>query len=122
MKKPAIFHISLIIMVGIALASCATQHTINGLWQNTKEIGTIEFKETGEVIVVDNMSATVTGYYQIGEDDLITFELLASDILRPSVQPIPKTVITAKIITFTGDALQLRFPGEDGLENYQRVR
>jgi len=122
LKKFTSFYILLLIMVSIALASCATQAAINGLWQNTEEIGTIEFKATGEVIIVDNMSATVTGYYKIGEDNLITFELLASDILRPSIQPMPKTVITAKIITFTEDTLQLRFPGEDGLENYRRVR
>ncbi len=122
MKKFAILYISLLVMVSIALAACATQNTINGLWQNSEEIGTLEFKDTGEVIIVDNMSATVTGYYEIGEDDSITFELLASDILRPSVQPIPKTVITAKIIKLTGDALQLGFPGEEGVENYRRVR
>jgi len=86
------------------------------------ENGSIEFKATGEVIVVDNMSATVTGSYQIEEDNLIRFELTASDILRDSVEPVPKTVITANIMTLSGDELQLRFAGEDAIENYRRIR
>lgn len=109
-------------MAIIGLASCTTQPAINGLWQSTKEIGTIEFKATGEVIIVDNMSATVIEYYAIENDDLIKLELIASDILRDSVQPSPKTVITAKIVKFNGDELQLQFAGEAGVVNYWRIR
>ena len=68
------------------------------------------------------MSATVIGYYEIENDNLIRFELIASDILRDSVQPSPKTVITAKIVQFSGDELQLQFSGESGEGNYFRIR
>lgn len=122
MKKVTALYISLLTVTIIILASCTTQSTINGLWESTKNSGTIEFKATGEVIIVDNMSATVTGYYKIEDDDLIKFELTASDILRDSVQPTPKTVITAKIIRVSGDELQLRIDREDGVENYRRIR
>ncbi len=67
------------------------------------------------------MSATVIGYYEIVDDDLIKFELTASDILRDSVQPSTKTVLTAKIIRINDDELQLRFTEEGGVENYLRI-
>lgn len=122
MIKILSLHISPLAMVIIVLASCTTQPTINGLWEDTKEVGTIEFKSTGEVIIVDNMAATVTGYYALEDDDLIKFELIASDILRDSIQPSPKTVITAKIIGLNDDVLQLRFAGEVEVVNYRRIR
>ncbi len=98
------------------------QPTINGLWQSTQESGTIEFKASGAVTIVDNMSATVIGYYVIEDGDLIKFELIASDILRDSVHPTTKTFLTAKIIRINSDELQLHFVGEGGVENYLRVR
>jgi len=94
---------------------------LDGLWQGTEDFGTIEFKETGEVIIVDNMSATVMGHYEIEDDGLIKFELMASDILRESIQPIKKTLIRAKIVKLKGNRLQLQFIGKDGIENFRRI-
>ena len=122
MKKVTSLYIYLLTVVIIVITSCTTQTTLIGLWESTNESGSIEFKTSGEVIIVDNMSATVIGSYEIEEDDLIKFELTASDILRDSVQPSSKTTITAKIMTLKGDELQLRFTGEDEQENYRRMR
>lgn len=115
-------YLTLLIVVILALTSCTTQPDIIGLWQSTGDSGSIEFKATGEVIVVDNMSATVTGTYKIEADNLIRFELTASDILRDSVKPVPKTEMTAKIVNFNDDELQLHFAGEEAIENYRRIR
>lgn len=106
----------------MVLSSCSTESSINGLWQDTKDDGTIELKENGDVIIVDNMSVTVTGIYVIDDDNLITFEFTASDILRDSIQPIKKTVVTAKIIKLSGDELQLSFSGETEVESFKRIR
>jgi len=106
----------------IVLVSCIAQPTLNGFWQGTEEFGSIEFKATGEVIVVDNMSATLTGYYEIDNDGLIKFEFIASDILRESVQPMEKTVLRARIVELKGDELQLQFLGREGVESFRRLR
>ena len=119
MKNKILLQSAVIIL---ALTSCTTQPDIIGLWQSTGESGSLEFRSSGEVVIVDNMSATVTGTYAIGEDNLITMELTASDILRDSVEPVPKTVVTAYIMTLNADRLQLRFPREGAIENYQRSR
>jgi hypothetical protein len=121
LKKVSTFNASLLAVTLYVLVSCATQPTINGLWQGTKEIGTIEFRATGKVIIVDNMSATVTGFYQLKNNGLINFELTASDIFRDSIQPSPKTVITAKIIKLNDDQLQLRITGDNKIKNYSRI-
>lgn len=102
--------------------ACTTQATINGLWQNTREAGTIEFKPGGKVIIVDNLSATVVGSYKIEDNNLLKLELIASNIFRDSVQPDPKTIVTAKIIKLKGDELQLIPAGEVEVESYRRIR
>ena len=86
------------------------------------DAGTLEFKAIGEVIVVDNMSATLMGHYKVEGNNMIKFELTATDILRDSVQTITKQVITAKIIKLSVDELQLRIAEENELEHYRRVR
>lgn len=110
-----------ILAVITALVSCVAQPALNGFWQGTEEFGSIEFKATGEVIVVDNMSATLTGYYEIDNDGLIKFEFIASDILRESVQPMEKTVLWARIVKLKGDELQLQFLGKEGMESFRRL-
>ena len=75
-----------------------------------------------EVIIVDNMSATVTGNYKLEGSDKLIFELTASDIMNDSIQPISKTTVTAKMIKFTHDELQLRFADDNETEDYKRVR
>lgn len=121
MKKITVLCLSLLTITTLVLASCSAESTIKGLWQNTREPGTIEFKANGEVIIVDNMSATVTGSYEIVNDNLITFRLTATDILRDSIQPISEEVVTAKIIKFNGYELQLKFSENAEIENYKRV-
>lgn len=121
MKKITVLCLSLLTITTLVLASCSAESTIKGLWQNTKEPGTIEFKANGEVIIVDNMSVTVTGSYEIVNDNLITFRFTATDILRDSIQPIPEEVVTAKIIKFNGYELQLKFSENAEIENYKRV-
>lgn len=122
MRKTTILFRFLLTATIIIFAACTTQSSIHGLWQDTKEAGTIEFKTNGEVIIVDNMSATVTGSFELKENDSITFELTATDIMRDSIQPTTKTIVTAKIIKFDNDELQLSFSGNTGVEHYKRIR
>jgi hypothetical protein len=100
---------SLLAVILIVLSSCAAQPRIVGCWHSSDETGTIQFRENGEVTIVDNMSATVAGYYGIEDNDWVKFELIASDILRDSVKPIQKTVVRAKIMLLDDERLQLRF-------------
>ena len=104
----------------IFVASCSNQSNIVGLWQSAGDAGTLEFKVTGEITVVDNMSATMVGRFVI-EGDSLTFELTGSDILRESVQPIPTIVLKADF-DLQGDELILHLNGEDETEIYRRVR
>jgi len=122
MKKITGLYASLLTAMIIVLAACSMPSPINGLWKDTQDDGTIEFKGNGDVIVVDNMSVTVMGTYTIENDNLITFEFTASDILRDSIEPIEKTVVTAKIIKLEGDELQLSFFGDTKTEIFSRVR
>jgi hypothetical protein len=122
LKKVTRLYFLLLTATIIVLTSCSAPPDINGLWQSTKDAGTIEFKSTGEVIIVDNMSATVTGRYEILEDNMLKFELTATDVMRDSVQAIPKKVITARIIMFNDDELQLEFAEDLGVEHYRRIR
>lgn len=121
MNKNITLYLSLLTAV-IILASCTTQSSIYGLWQEAKDVGTIEFKKDGTVIIVDNMSATVTGNFINEENNLITFELTATDIMRDSIQPITKTIITAEIININDHQLQLKFSGQTEVENYNRAK
>ena len=122
MKKNTSLYRSLLIVTIIVLASCTTQSSLHGFWKNVEGDDTIEFKAGGEVIIVDNMSATVIGNYKIEDNGLLKIELIASDILRDSVQSGPKTTISAKIMTLNSDKLQLQVVGENGVENYRRIR
>jgi hypothetical protein len=122
LKKITALYLSLFTATIIILASCMTQPSIYGLWQDTNEAGTIEFKTNGEVIIIDNMSATVTGTFTVRDNELITFELTATDIMSDSIQPMTKTIVTAKIIKFDNDELQLRFAEKTEIEHYKRVR
>lgn len=121
LNKVTTLYISLLTTFIFALASCSTQSTIHGLWQDTKEAGTIEFKTNGEIIIIDNMSATVTGVYQLKDNGEIKIELTASDILKESLEPIETTVITAQIVKLTSDELQISFGGKIKIENYKRI-
>lgn len=94
---------------------------INGLWKGTGDFGTIEFKASGEVIIVDNMSATVTGRYQIEDGDLLKLELTASDILQGSIQPTAVMSIVARIVRIKSDELQIHFAEEDKVESFERI-
>jgi hypothetical protein len=102
------------------LYSCSSPTSVFGVWQDTTDKGTIEFKENGEVIIIDNMSATVTGTFEVKDNKTITFELTATDIMRDSIQPIEKTIVTAKIIKFNNDDLHLTFAGETEIEQFKR--
>ena len=106
----------------MSLASCGSAPDLNGLWQSTKDSGTIEFKATGEVIIIDNMSATVTGRYELLEGDKLKLQLTATDIMHDSMQAIPEKVINVKIITLNADELHIDYVGELGAEQYKRVR
>jgi len=121
LKKITTFYLSLLTASIVILASCTTQSSIHGLWQDTKEAGTIEFKTNGEVIIIDNMSATVTGTFNIKENNLITFELTATDILKDSLQPIKKKEVSATIIKLNSDELEISFTGRTEIETYKRV-
>ena len=112
----ALFAISL-----IALISCTEKPSLEGKWQSTKDSGTIEFKSSGEIIIIDNMSATVKGNYKREGNDTLIFELTTSDVMSDSMQPIVKTIVTAKIVKFTKDELHLRFADDDETEDYQRA-
>ncbi|MBL1142124.1 MAG: hypothetical protein HND53_08865 [Proteobacteria bacterium] len=121
MNKVKIFYVFLLAASVIFLASCSSELSIHGLWQDTNAAGTIEFKTNGEVIIIDNMSATVTGTFEINKNDSITFELTATDIMSDSIQPTEKRTVTAKIVEFNDNKLQLNFNGEK-IEHYKRLR
>lgn len=104
----------------VLLVSCSAESELVGLWQSTDDDGTIEFESTGEVVVTDNMAATVSGRYEIEEDGSLRLELTGSDILRDSVQPMPEAVIEAHF-ELTGDELTLLFNGGSESESYRRV-
>ena len=67
------------------------------------------------------MSATVTGTYTLEGNKLITFELTATDIMKDSLQPMEKTIVSANIIKFNSDELQLNFVGRTEVDHYKRV-
>lgn len=121
MSKLTSFYISLLAVVIIALTSCDMQPSINGLWQSTNDSGTIEFKKSGEIIVLDNMSGMVTGQYKLKGDNLIEVELTASDILRNSLEPIPNEIWTAEVIKLNESELQLSFSENNKMESYART-
>lgn len=120
MNKVITLYLSLLASI-LILASCSTQSSLYGLWQDTTEKGSIEFKKNGDVIIVDNMSATATGSFK-EEDQLINFELTATDIMKESIQPITKTMVTAKIIKLDKNELQLSFSGQSKIEHYKRIQ
>lgn len=120
MNKFALLYLALFPTFLFFLTSCSTQSSLHGLWHDTNDAGTIEFKNNGEVVITDNASATVTGDF-ILENDTITFELTASDILQQSIQPISKTTVKAKIIKLDNDQLQLEFIGHTEIESYKRA-
>ena len=104
----------------VPLVSCSTESELVGVWQSTDDEGRIEFKSTGEVVVTDNMAATVSGRWEIDEDGLLRLELTGSDILRDSVQPMPESVIEAHF-ELIGDELTLLLSGGAESESYRRI-
>lgn len=121
MNKVKTLYALLLTATMILLASCSTESSIYGLWQDTNAAGTIEFKTNGEVIIVDNTSATVMGNFSLTEKDVVTFELTATDIMSDSIQPTEKRIVTAKITKLNDDELQLGFAEETDIENYRRL-
>lgn len=121
MRKITTIYISLFFATIFILSSCSSQTSIHGLWQDTNEQGTIEFKENGEVIIIDNMSATVTGTFILEGKESIRFEFTATDIMKDSLQPMEKTIVSANIIKFNNDDLLLKFVGRTEVEHYKRV-
>ncbi len=122
LNKVTRLYISLLITSIIFLVSCSSETSIHGLWQDTKVAGSIEFKKNGEVIIIDNIPATVTGTFEIKGADTITFELTATDIMSDSIQPTKKQIVNAKIVKLDNNDLQLNFPGETEIEHYKRVQ
>lgn len=113
--------VAIALVATVSLVSCSTESELVGLWQRTDNEGTIEFKSTGEVVVTDNMAATVSGRYELEEDGSLRLGLTDSDILRDSVQPMPEAVIEAHF-ELTGDELTLLFSGGSESESYRRIR
>jgi hypothetical protein len=119
LKKVTQFTISLLTLSLTFLFSCSSPSSLHGLWQDTQQAGTIEFKSNGEVIIIDNMSATVTGTFELKENAII-FELTATDIMSDTLQPTEKRVVTAKIVKFNDNELELDFTGNE-VEKYKRT-
>jgi hypothetical protein len=113
--------VAIALVATVLLVSCLTESELVGLWQSTDDEGTIEFKSTGEVVVTDNMAATVTGRYEVEEDGSLRLELTGSDILGESVRPMPEAVIEAHF-ELKGDELTLLFYGGSESESYRRIR
>lgn len=122
LKKITGAYLSVLTLAFFVITTYAAESNIVGLWESAQDKGSIEFKASGEVIVVDNMSATVTGSYERQEGGLIMITLLATDILRDSVEAMPKETFIAKATILNDDELQLHIDGEDEVENYRRVR
>ncbi len=122
MRKITATFLFLFFATTVILTSCSLQASIYGVWQDINDKGTIEFKKNGEVIIIDNMSATVTGTYELKDNQLITFELTATDVMKDSIQPIDKTIVTANIIKLSKNELQINFAGRTGVEHYKRIR
>ncbi len=108
------------LLVLALLTSCSSQPTVVGLWQSTDEAGTLEFKATGEVTVVDNMSATMVGRFEIEDGNQMRIKWTASDILRESVEPISPIAVKVEF-DLSGDELSLRFNGESATKTYRRI-
>ena len=115
-------YIFLLGLVLLFLASCRAPEKIHGLWIGTGDFGSIEFKSSGEVIIVDNMSANLRGRYQIEEDNLVTFEITASDILRESIQPTTTSRVSARIIRLDDEELHLLFLGGEKVELFRHQK
>jgi hypothetical protein len=121
LKKITTFFLSLVTVSVFILSSCSTQSSLHGLWQDTNAEGTIEFKTNGEVIIIDNMSATLTGTFKLNDNNVITFEFTATDIMKDSIQPMEKTIVTARVVKFNNEELQLSFADNNEVEYYKRI-
>ncbi len=122
LKKITGAYLSVFTLAFFVITSYAAESNIVGLWESTQNEGSIEFKASGEVIFVDNMSATVTGTYERQGGGLIMIKLIATDILRDSIEAMAKESFIAKATILNNDELQLHIDGEDEVENYRRVR
>lgn len=108
----------------VALSACAAQPAIVGLWQSIDDPASrIEFTAGGEVVVVDNMAGTVKGRYVFDTDKTLRIEFSEANILAEAMQPVPAYTVTATIIKFDNDTLQMDFAdGSDhALESFVRA-
>jgi hypothetical protein len=124
-RKNKFYRFILIIIVSSVLFSCASKPNVFGRWLSVENKGTIEFKEDGTFVGVDNMGATFIGNYIINNGK-IKLEITHTNIMRETIQPeISPEVVNAKI-SISADELQFMFNSdeEDGveIERYRREK
>ena len=105
---------SVILMLVFGLLSgCANKSEMVGKWREIGRQATLEFREDGTFLAVDNQGLAVNGNYYPEKDNKVRFEISGEDFA-------PETLY-GKIIII-GD--ELDFISEDGseMERYKRVK
>ncbi len=106
----------LVVVAAIVLAACAEKEppapSELGKWEHTTDVGSLEFKADGEVVMVDNMRATVVGTYLITPDGEMRLELTKGNIMQDSIELMDEPIeITARYF-INEDTLTLSFDGQ----------
>ncbi len=102
-----------------ALTGCGQPPDLVGAWSGERDEGSLEFRDDGQVIVVDEQKGTVRGRYVVEAEDRIVLRLDSTDILRDGLESIPEEVRTATI-SLDGDQLTMKIEGEDRAAVYRR--
>lgn len=110
----------LAIITAFSLNGCEQSPDELGLWNAVGDDGSIEFKSSGEIILVDNMKATLIGHYRRDANDSLEIEFSASNILKQDIEPIEPMLVQASI-AIVGDELVISH-GDGEKDIYQKAR
>lgn len=88
MRKRSFPARAMLLVTFFLLASCAYGPDVVGRWQRVDGSDTLEFREDGTFTTVDNMGATVLGYYTLHADGTLYYAVTHSDILQAELRPV----------------------------------
>jgi hypothetical protein len=124
-RKNKFYRFILLIILSFVLFSCASNSSVLGRWLSVEDKGTIELKEDGTFVGVDNMGASFKGNYIINNGN-IRFEITHTNIMRETMQPETSPEVFNANISINEDELQFRFISDEEdeveIERYRREK
>jgi len=103
---------TLLVLVGLFAAACATAPDVVGRWREVGRTATLDLQADGRFEAVDNEGLAVSGSYALAPDGRARFEIVDRDRVVDVVH------LTLNV---QGDELTLRPTDGTAIEHYRRI-